>query len=344
VTQQGAHTPLITVALVNYNGLEFLDACLGSLREQESVRIETFFIDNASNDGSAAFVREAYPEARIIENADNLGYSAALNQAADAMTGDYLLALNTDIRLEPTCLARLAACIERHGDETCGYAQGKIRYMTRDGTPTSRLYSTGHLFALNRLVYNRGAGQVDRGQYGAEQRVPGGNAACLLIRREMMEDMRTDVGVFDPLFFLYGGDVDFDWLAVLRGWACWYCPEAAVFHIGEGSSRVSSRGYSAEFINARFLAMLKNDRPADFLLDLPRILKRNVQDIGAKVLGNPRLLWRLPVHLLTHLVPAIRSRRATRALRAHPAMRPREWMRWSTALLKESIQAAGQKG
>ena len=338
--------PSITAAVVNYNGLRFLETCLGSLEAQEGVRLETLFIDNASTDRSVPFVRERFPAVRIIENRENAGYSAALNQAVDAMAGDYLLALNTDVYLTPRYAATLAACVGRRAAERCGYAQGKVRFMKADGRPTRRIYSAGHLFPLNRIVYNRGAGHEDRGQFDAEERIPGANAACLLLSRQMLEDMRTEVGVFDPLFFMYGGDVDFDWLAACRGWAAWYCPEALAFHIGEGSSRISARGYDAQFFNSRFLMMLKNDRPRDVLADLPRLAKRNVQDLVSMSWRNPSLLWRVPLHLARCVAPALRSRRATRHLRARPAMAPRDWMRWSARLLEESAQldpAAGER-
>lgn len=330
--------PFVTAAIVNYNGVRLLDTCLGSLVAQKNVRLEILFIDNASRDASIAFVRKEYPQARVIANEKNLGYAAALNQAADAMQGDYLLALNTDIRLEPDFAARLADCIVRRRAEKCGYAQGKVKFMKETGEPTNRFYSTGHLFCLNRVVYNRGSGQEDRGQYDREERIPGANAACLLLSREMLQDMRTEVGVFDPLFFMYGGDVDFDWLAACRGWTAWYCPQALAYHVGEASSRVSKRGLDAPFINSRFLMMMKNDRALDVLRDLPRLVKRNVQDILLLAIRNPVLFWTVPLHVLRNIAPSLRSRKATRRLRHPSAVRPREWMKWSGRLLHESAR------
>jgi len=329
----------VTAAVVNYNGEHLLDACLRSLVAQEGARLEILFIDNASSDNSIHFVRSRYPQARIVANAGNLGYNAALNQAVDLMQGDYLLALNTDIHLEPDYCARLADCITRRRARKCGYAQGKIKFMKEDGERTNRFYSTGHLFCLNRIVYNRGSGQEDAGQYDREERIPGANAACLLLSRKMLEDMRTELGVFDPLFFMYGGDVDFDWLAACRGWTAWYCPEALAYHVGEASSGISKKGYDAPFINCRFLMMIKNDRLPDVLIDLPRLVKRNVQDVWNMTLRNPSLAWRLPIHLIRNIAPALRSRRATRHLRQSTALRPREWMKWSLKLLRKSEES-----
>ena len=333
--------PYITAAVVNYNGRKFLEHSLGSLAAQENARVEIILVDNASTDDSLEFVRARFAQARILANARNAGYSAALNQAVDVMQGDYFLAMNTDIALKPRFLEHLAACIARRRAEGCGYAQGKVRYMTEDGRRTNGIYSTGHLFGLNRLVYNRGQGHPDRAQFEREERIPGGNAASLLMSREMLDDMRAGVGVFDPLFFMYGGDVDFDWLAARRGWACWYCPEAVAFHIGEASSRITSRGFDAAFVNARFLAMIKNDRLGDVLRDLPRIARANARDLISKVRRNPPLLWQIPIDLARHVPAALRSRRATRRLRVpRPggvAMPARRWMLWSVELLRKPV-------
>lgn len=330
--------PFVTAAVVNWNGVKYLPECLRSLRAQEGVRLEVIVVDNASSDGSVDFVRAFYPEARVVENQENRGYAGALNQAVELMRGDSLLTLNTDISLAPRFVAELARCIRDHQAERCGYAMGKVCLMTAEGEPTGRLYSTGHLLARNRLVYNRGSGQIDRGQYDREERIPGANAAALLIRREMLEDLRTETGVFDELFFLYGSDVDFDWLAACRGWACYYCPTAVCRHVSEGSSQISRQGFDAPFINARFLMMIKNDRLGDVLRDLPFIVKRNIVDLAPKIRRKPSLLWSIPLHLARTVGRALASRRRTRHLRRRPATNMREWFRWSTRLLRESAR------
>ncbi|NQU42720.1 glycosyltransferase [bacterium] len=331
--------PSVTAAIVNYNGRHLLETCFRTLTTQEGIRLEILFIDNASTDESVAYVRETWPQARVIANEKNLGYSGALNQAVDLMSGDYLLALNTDIHLTPRFAAELASCIERHRSEGCGYAQGKILFMSETEEKTDRFYSTGHLIPLNRLVYNRGSGQRDQGQFDREERVPGANCACLLMARDLLEDLRTELGVFDPLFPMYGGDVDFDWVANCRGWKPWYCPTALAYHIGEASSHVSKKGFNAAFFNNRFLIMVKNDRVADVLRDLPRILKRNIQDYIGICRVNPRLVWAIPLDLLKHLPAAWRSRRITRHLRQPCAIEPRKWMR----ILPATATASGVK-
>lgn len=328
--------PAITVAVVNWTGRRFLPACLGSLRAQTGISLEILFIDNASSDDSVAFVRREFSEVRIIENATNMGYGPALNQAIDSMRGDALLALNTDIRLEPDCIATLAACLARRRAERCGSVQGKVLQMNARGERTGRIYSAGHVMPRSRLVYNRGSGQADRGQFDSEEPIPGANGACALMSREMLEDLKDEAGVFDPLFFLYGNDADLDWRAAMAGWRCWYAPEAVSHHLGEGSSGVTGRGFDAPFINVRYLMMIKNDRFGDVLRDMLYIKLAHIFDVMPKIARKPSLLFSIPADFVKCLPEALRARRRNKSLRRAAGSRSRDWIKWSTDLLRAS--------
>jgi GT2 family glycosyltransferase len=268
---------------------------------------------------------------RVIANEENVGYGPALNQAIAAMEGDFFLALNTDIRLHPDYVANLVRCIARHD---AGYAQGKILYMDQDLSPTNTIYSTGHLITRGRLVYNRGVNQRDKAQYEMEEPIPGANGAAVLMTRAMIRDLGRETELFDPLFFLYGNDADLDWLAASRGWKCFYLPRAVAWHIGEASSGITERGFDARYVNVRFLMMIKNDRIADFLMDLPHIIKANVIDLAPKIVRKPSLIFRIPLDLIRALPDAIRSRRTTGAAKHSGGKSMRDWFRWSTELLR----------
>jgi N-acetylglucosaminyl-diphospho-decaprenol L-rhamnosyltransferase len=72
--------PRVAVVIVSYEGREALLASLQSLRLHATIPIETVVVDNASTDGSAGAVRAAHPEARVILNAENVGFARACNQ------------------------------------------------------------------------------------------------------------------------------------------------------------------------------------------------------------------------------------------------------------------------
>lgn len=106
--------PIISVCIANYNGMEVIDACLGSILKQEgNLAVEVLVHDDASSDGSLAYIRDRYPDARLIESEENVGFCVANNRMAAAARGKYLLLLNNDAALFPDALKTLLAEAER---------------------------------------------------------------------------------------------------------------------------------------------------------------------------------------------------------------------------------------
>src|SRR5438093_2602479 len=109
--------PAISVVILNYNGANWLDRCLASIRQQTIFhRIEVIVADNASSDGSdrlAQKLLEGWPNGRFIDNGGNLGYCAGNNRGAEAARGKYLFFLNNDTWLEADCLEKLWSETER---------------------------------------------------------------------------------------------------------------------------------------------------------------------------------------------------------------------------------------
>ncbi len=115
--------PRASVLLVTYGNLELTRLCLASLQRCAGpLPFEVIVADNASTDGTAVWLRELEARAllplRVIANADNRGYAAANNQAAQLARGDVLVLLNNDTVLTPGWLDRLVATLD--GDRTIG--------------------------------------------------------------------------------------------------------------------------------------------------------------------------------------------------------------------------------
>ncbi len=106
--------PLVSVCIANYNGMEVIDDCLRSVLEQEGhIPVEILVHDDASSDGSAAYIRSHYPEVKLIESPENVGFCVANNRMAAAAMGKYLLLLNNDAALYPDALQTLLAEAKR---------------------------------------------------------------------------------------------------------------------------------------------------------------------------------------------------------------------------------------
>ena len=107
-------TPLVSVCIANYNGMEVIDDCLRSVLEQEGdIPVEILVHDDASSDGSAAYIRDRYLDVRLIESPENVGFCIANNRMAAAARGKYLLLLNNDAALYPDALQTLLAEADR---------------------------------------------------------------------------------------------------------------------------------------------------------------------------------------------------------------------------------------
>jgi len=211
-----------SVIIPNYNGLRFLQVCLRALEGQTSPAswTEVIVVDDASTDGSVAFVREHFPRVRVIEMARNCGLAAACNAGAAAAQGDLLVMLNNDTEVEPGWLAALAAAAQAH--PRAGSIASKMLLFDRRDT----LHSAGDVMGADGIPRNRGVWQRDEGQYDKETAVFGGCGGAVAYRREAWQA----AGGFDERLFMYLEDVDLAWRLRLLGWEAVFAPEARLYH------------------------------------------------------------------------------------------------------------------
>ncbi len=217
--------PLISVIILNWNGIRFLEPCLDALAAQTYSPVETIVVDNGSTDGSADWVRTHVPGVKLIETGKNLGFGGGMNVGILAARGRYVMILNNDTRLDPDCLAALKESIEK--DEQYGACASKI-LLHEAG---DRIDAAGIAICPDGLSIGRG--RLEKGSlYDEETEVFFASGCACLYRREMLED----IGLFDEDFFAYAEDTDMGWRARLAGWRCIYNPKAIVFHLHSASS------------------------------------------------------------------------------------------------------------
>ena len=102
--------PLVSVCIANYNGMAVIDDCLSSVLEQEGhIPVEILVHDDASSDGSVTYIRDRYPDVKLIESTENVGFCVANNRMAVEARGKYLLLLNNDAALFPDAVQTLLA-------------------------------------------------------------------------------------------------------------------------------------------------------------------------------------------------------------------------------------------
>ncbi|MCI0398520.1 MAG: glycosyltransferase family 2 protein [Chloroflexi bacterium] len=212
--------PTASVIIPNWNGRQHLGVCLEALSRQSFRDFEVILVDNGSTDGSAAYVREQFPEVRLVELGENRGFTGAGNAGYAAAQGRIICLLNNDTEADPGWLAAIAGAFERH--PRLGAVASKILLFDR----RDHFHTAGDFYRLDGIPGNRGAWQEDWGQYDREEFVFGACGGAAAYSREMLEE----IGFLDEAFYFSCEDVDLAWRIHLAGWQVLYVPTAVVYH------------------------------------------------------------------------------------------------------------------
>jgi N-acetylglucosaminyl-diphospho-decaprenol L-rhamnosyltransferase len=242
----------IGVVIVSFNTRELLRDCLVSLRGC-GLPLRVVVIENASCDGSAALVRQCFPDVELIELAENVGFAAGTNIGIRRVLSfennpnsklktqnsklDYVLLLNPDTIIHPGAIEALAAFLDAHP------RVGAVapRLLNRDGTVQSAAFrfptlpmTALDLFPPGEALPGRLYNSWWHGRYPHERlaEVPfpidHPLGACILTRPTVIEQ----IGELDEQFFMYSEEVDWCFRLRQAGWSIWQQPSARVTHIG----------------------------------------------------------------------------------------------------------------
>jgi GT2 family glycosyltransferase len=265
--QENLANPFISVIIVNFNGLRFLEPCLSSLKNQSCKNFEIILVDNGSSDCSTDYVRSQFPEVRILETGKNLGFAGGTNVGINHARGDFILTLNNDTVVDVRFIEELQNSISN--DRKIGMWATKMLY------PDGRLNSTGLIIARDGTASDRGIGEMDCNQFDSIGEVFGPSAGSALYRKSMLDE----IGLFDEDFFLYMEDVDLAFRARLFGWKCVYNPSAKIIHERGGTTGIGSDISIYYGCRNAFWCIVKNYPLRTFLKYLPWIIKTNCADI-----------------------------------------------------------------
>jgi len=232
---------IVAISLVTYNGEKWIKQCLEAVKNQSYKNWQVFVVDNNSQDGSVGLIKKIMPEADLIINQKNLGFSVGHNQNIRRLSNEaqYVLCLNQDAILDVDFLAHAVAALEK--DSRAGALQGRILRIkeffsvipakagihTIIGRPSvdSRtplgifdirgndkankseniIDTTGLFIFKNRQVINRGQGEIDRGQYDKSEEIFGADGAAPVYRVSVLKVVATPLLV-SPL--KKGGESD----------------------------------------------------------------------------------------------------------------------------------------
>lgn len=234
--------PVVSIIVISYNTRQMTLDCLASVIAQTTVPYELIVVDNASEDGSAEAIAEAFPDIRLRAERENLGFALANNIAAQEAAGQYLLLLNPDTVILEGAIDRVVA-FARETPEAKIWG-GRTLWGDRTLNPTScwrrltlwnifcRTSGLASLFPKNALLNSEGYGGWDRGSRAHVDVVTG----CFMLMKAA--DWATLEG-FDTRFVMYGEEVDLCLRATRDlGARPMITPEATLVHYGGASQKV----------------------------------------------------------------------------------------------------------
>lgn len=286
-------TPVVSILVISYNTREMTLDCLRSVVAQTTVPHEVIVLDNASSDGSAAAIAEAFPEIRLIASTANHGFAKGNNIAAGHARGDYILLLNPDTVVLDAAIDRVVAFAERAPE--AGIWGGRTLYGDRTlnagscnamGTLWSIFCRTSGLaiaFRNSEWLNPENYGGWDR----STEREVGYVCGCfLLIKRTFWERL----GGFDLTFVMYGEETDLCHRARAQGARPRITPEATIVHyVGASSKRRSDKDAlvlkSKVTLARRYLPAWQRG-PAVFLLRMWPLSRKFGGGVIAAVTGS----------------------------------------------------------
>ena len=215
-----------TVVIPNWNGRDLLAKYLPSVIAAlaDNSQNEIIVVDNGSEDGSAAFLREHFPIVRVLALESNLGFGGGSNEGFRAARNDIVVLLNSDMRVQPDFLAPL---LKGFTDEKVFAVSCQIFFSD----PANVREETG----LTQGWWENGAlrvrHRIDPAVTKAFPCFYGGGGSCAFDRRKFLE-----LGGFDELFRpFYLEDTDLGYQAWKRGWKVLYQPASVVYHEHRGT-------------------------------------------------------------------------------------------------------------
>ncbi len=215
-----------SVVIPNYNGIQYIGACLDSLRKQSRKPDRIIVVDNGSADQSADLVEEQYPEAELIRLEENTGFCGAVNIGIRASSDmDYVILLNNDTVVGELFTEELVLAMDtRKKAFSC---QAKMLKMSEP----DKMDDAGDLYCALGWAFARGKNRPAR-EFTMPAEIFSACAGAAIYRKSILDE----IGLFDENHFAYLEDTDIGWRARLHGYHNYFIPSAVVYHVGSAAS------------------------------------------------------------------------------------------------------------
>lgn len=251
--QQGGTMPLVSIIILTFNRLDVTQACLDSIQRHTPEPHEIIVVDNGSNDGTVAWLRErvsTQATLRVIENSTNRGFAAGCNQGMQAAQGDYLLLLNNDTVVTAEWLSGLLECLQDRQVGIVGPMTNKLSDIQQwpwcEYNDLEGLDSFAAAFRTQHRYW-----------WIPSRRIVG---FCMLFRRTLV----AEIGMLDEQFGSGNfEDDDFCLRAALAGYRNLIAGDVFIHHEGSATFAGNQLDYDQACLKNRRLFTRKWSQPVD---------------------------------------------------------------------------------
>jgi len=257
----------VSVLVPTWNGRGLILVCLESLSMQTFYDFEIVVVDDGSDDGTSAHVKERFPDVRLITFDHNAGFCIAVNKGIEESGGDLIILLNNDMTVAPDFIERLVAA----ADATDAALFAPL-VVWRDEPHI--IYSAGDMQRRNGRPESIGFRRPLEG-FPFSEDVFGISAGAALYRRKVFEA----VGVFDPAYDIYFSDSDLSFRARLAGFRARFVRDAVAYHVGSASLFGKTLKRTRQCCINHVLLVLKNMPLRLILRHAPAILAERAHQV-----------------------------------------------------------------
>ncbi|WMN12788.1 glycosyltransferase family 2 protein [Marivirga salinae] len=250
----------IAVVILNYNGRDYLDKFLPNVIQNSSPH-EVIIVDNASTDDSVQYLNTNFPELKLIETPENLGYAGGYNYALKQIETDFYILLNSDVETTPNWINPVISLMQQN--EKIAACQPKIKSYNKKelfeyaGAAGGFIDHLGYPFCRGRIFSHL---EKDQGQYDNNIPVFWATGACLFVKAKIFHEF----GGLDDQFFAHMEEIDFCWRAKNAGHEIYYCGESTVYHVGGGTLKAESPFKTYLNFRNNWLLLYKNLSKEEF--------------------------------------------------------------------------------
>jgi GT2 family glycosyltransferase len=258
------------VVILNWNGKKHLETFLPSVcRHSKRPDVKIFVADNGSTDGSVDFLKNHFPETKLIELDRNYGFAGGYNKALQQIEADFFVILNSDVEVSAGWLDAPIELLKRE-EKTAAVAPKILSYTDNThfeyaGAAGGFIDKYGYPFCRGRIINTT---EKDKAQYNDVRSVFWASGAALFVKAHIFKEL----GGFDSDFFAHMEEIDLCWRMKNRTYDIKYTPHSVVWHLGGGA--LPKENPFKTYLNHRNnLMMLYKNLPANkvFLTILKRL-------------------------------------------------------------------------